>query len=385
MSEKKTNRENRRRRRRRNQLISYCVMAVILIAVGIGCFLGIRAAGSAVKQHQAAQEESRQELLEASRVEESAQAQAAVAALFETESTEETESTYTKEDALNDMVEDTLAGMTLEQKVAGLFFVTPEQLTGVSQVVAAGDATRESLEKYPVGGLIYFAQNIQSENQLKEMLSNTASYSLFPLFFGVDEEGGKVARVADALKLDKTLPMGEIGAAGDTQAAYDAYQNIGGYLSSYGFNVDFAPVADVLTNVDNTVIGNRAFSSDAGVAAQMVSSAVTGLQETGVSACLKHFPGHGDTAGDSHTGAAQTDQDEGGDGSRGIFTVSVWHRSRCRYDYGRAYHSTEPDGWRFASCEYFRKNHYGSAAQRIGVSGDYYYRCNEYGGDYRIL
>ncbi len=102
--------------------------------------------------------------------------------------------------------------------------------------------------------------------------------------------------------------MGEIGAAGDTQAAYDAYQNIGGYLSSYGFNVDFAPVADVLTNVDNTVIGNRAFSSDAGVAAQMVSSAVTGLQETGVSACLKHFPGHGDTAGDSHTGAAQTDR-----------------------------------------------------------------------------
>lgn len=98
------------------------------------------------KQHQAAQEESRQELLEASRVEESAQAQAAVAALFETESTEETESTYTKEEALNDMVEDTLAGMTLEQKVAGLFFVTPEQLTGVSQVVAAGDATRESLE-----------------------------------------------------------------------------------------------------------------------------------------------------------------------------------------------------------------------------------------------
>ncbi len=76
----------------------------------------------------------------------------------------------------------------------------------------------------------------------------------------------------------------------------------------YGFNVDFAPVADVLTNVDNTVIGNRAFSSDAGVAAQMVSRAVTGLQETGVSACLKHFPGHGDTAGDSHTGAAQTDR-----------------------------------------------------------------------------
>ena len=95
MSEKKTNRENRRRRRRRNQMISYCVMAVVLIAVGMGCFFGIHAAGSAVKQHQAAREESRQELLEASRVEESVQAQAAVAALFETESTEETDSGQT--------------------------------------------------------------------------------------------------------------------------------------------------------------------------------------------------------------------------------------------------------------------------------------------------
>gem|GEM_PF-1845173 len=111
-------------------------MAVVLIAVGMGCFFGIHAAGSAVKQHQAAREESRQELLEASRVEESAQAQAAVAALFETESTEETESTYTKEDALNDMVEDTLAGMTLEQKVAGLFFVTPEQTTNAAFTAA---------------------------------------------------------------------------------------------------------------------------------------------------------------------------------------------------------------------------------------------------------
>ena len=370
MSEKKTNRENRRRRRRRNQLISYCVMAVVLIAVGMGCFFGIHAAGSAVKQHQAAREESRQELLEASRVEESAQAQAAVAALFETESTEETESTYTKEDALNDMVEDTLAGMTLEQKVAGLFFVTPEQLTGVSQVVAAGDATRESLEKYSVGGLIYFAKNIQSEDQLKEMLSNTASYSLFPLFFGVDEEGGKVARVADTLKLDKTVPMGEIGAAGDTQAACDAYQNIGNYLSSYGFNVDFAPVADVLTNVDNTVIGNRAFSSDAGVAAQMVSSAVTGDRRERLPEAFSGTWGHSRRF--SYRRGADG-SDERGDGSRGIFTVSVWYRSGHRYDYGRAYHSTEPDRWRFASCEHFRKDHYGSAAQRIGLSGDYYY------------
>ncbi len=126
--------------------------------------------------------------------------------------------------------------------------------------------------------------------------------------------------------------------------------------------------ADVLTNANNTVIGNRAFSSDAGVAAQMVSSAVTGLQETGVSACLKHFPGHGDTAGFSYRRGADG-PDKGGDGSRGIFTVSVWHRSRCRYDYGRAYHSTEPDRWRFASCEYFRKKSLQECCATVGYQG----------------
>lgn len=310
MADREERRESRRKRRIRNQIITYLVMIVVLGAVAFGCFVGIRAAADAVSDQKAAKEASREAALEASRAEESAQAEAAVAQLLEMGSTEETEteSEYTPEDALNEMVEESVAGMTLEQKVAGLFFVTPEQLTGVGQVVKAGDGTKEALAKYPVGGLIYFKQNIQSEDQLKEMLANTVSYATFPLFLGVDEEGGKVARVADALKLDKTDPMGDIGAAGDPQAAYDANAAIGQYLSSYGFNVDFAPVADVLTNESNTVIGDRAFSQDPQVASQMVASAVSGLQSAGVTSCLKHFPGHGDTAGDPHTGAAATER-----------------------------------------------------------------------------
>lgn len=83
-------------------------------------------------------------------------------------------------------------------------------------------------------------------------------------------------------------------------------QIIGGYLKTYGLNLDFAPVADVNTNPANTVIGNRAFSSDPAVAAQMVASAVQGFHDAGILCTLKHFPGHGDTAEDSHYGTASS-------------------------------------------------------------------------------
>lgn len=309
MSERDSNREYRRKRRRRSQLISYSVTAVVLIAVIAGCAVGIRAAAGTIRERRQAKEASIQAAAESVMEKESAEAQSAVEELLGMESTQE-ESTveYTPEDALNEMVEESVAGMTLEQKVAGLFFVTPEQLTGVGQAVQAGEGTQEALAKWPVGGLVYFKQNIQSEEQLKEMLANTVSYASFPIFLGVDEEGGSVARVADALGLENVGPMADIGSTGDVQAAYAANQTIGTYLSSYGFNVDFAPIADVLTNPDNTVIGDRAFSDDPQTAADMVAGAVEGLQSAGVSACLKHFPGHGDTAGDSHTGAAETDR-----------------------------------------------------------------------------
>lgn len=306
MADRNERRKSRRKRRVRSQIISYSVMLVILAAAITGAVVGIRAASGAIQDKRAAKEESIRAAQEASRAAESAEAEAAVAQLLELDSTEETMTEYTAEDAFNEMLEESVAGMTLEQKVAGLFFVTPEQLTGVGQAVQAGEGTREALNKYPVGGLVYFKQNIQSEEQIKEMLANTVSYSPFPIFLGVDEEGGRVARVADALELENVGPMADIGSTKDVQAAYTANETIGKYLASYGFNVDFAPVADVLTNADNTVIGDRAFSADPQVASEMVAGAVQGLQSAGVSACIKHFPGHGDTEGDSHTGATAT-------------------------------------------------------------------------------
>ena len=196
----------------------------------------------------------------------------------------------------------------MEDRVAGLFIVTPEALTGVDRVVKAGDGTKEALEKYAVGGLIYFKQNIQSEEQVTEMLANTVSMSKYPIFLAVDEEGDSVARVADALKLEKVDSAAEIGATKDANNAYETYKTIGTYLCEYGFNLNFAPVADVLLNADNSAIGERSFGEDVEVVSSMVASSIKGLKEVGVTACMKHFPGQGNADGDTHEGLASTDR-----------------------------------------------------------------------------
>ena len=205
-----------------------------------------------------------------------------------------------------------LATMTLEQKVAQLFFVTPEQLTGYDRVTAAGDVTRRALEATPVGGLCYFSANITGADQLTQMLSATDDLSRqtgagVPAFLGVDEEGGSlVARVANSgyFDVEKFPDMAEVGAAGDEGQAAHVGSAIGSYLRRIGFTVDFAPDADVLTNPDNTAIGPRSFGSDPALVSRMVAAEVTAMAATGVLPCAKHFPGHGDTAADSHTGEA---------------------------------------------------------------------------------
>jgi len=204
-------------------------------------------------------------------------------------------------------IEETIQGMTVEEEAAQLFFITPEELTGVTTVVKAGEMTKSALEQYPVGGIVYFSKNIAGEEQLTEMIANTKSYSKVTPFIGVDEEGGSlVARIAKSgvISVPQVDDMSVIGASGDPSRAYDVGVTIGTYLSKLGFNMDFAPDADVLTNPNNTVIGSRSFGSDPAVVASMVAEEVKGLRSTGVSSALKHFPGHGGTTTDSHEDAA---------------------------------------------------------------------------------
>lgn len=289
-------REFRRKRRVRNQIISYIVLVVLLAGVTVGAVVGVNKLMKTSKDKKQAEELQRQ-LQELAENEEPAVIEAPG------ESPDPTE----EKDYLDEIVNACIAEMPIEDKVAGLFMITPEALTGTDVVIKAGETTKEKLGTYAVGGLIYFSQNIKSADQLTEMLQNTKGWSKYPIFLGVDEEGGSVSRVASANLADKVGPMGEIGASGDAAMAQEAGAAIGGYLSSFGFNMDFAPVADVVVD-GNTTIGNRSFGSDVNLVSPMVAAAVEGLQSNNVSACLKHFPGLGDTEEDTHSGMATTEK-----------------------------------------------------------------------------
>ncbi len=291
-------REYRRKRRQRNQILAYIFLFCMIAFVAVGIVF-------CVKQVTDAQKENSEHVENQEQIED----------LFASEetitpppaATATPEPTMSPEEALEQKINETIEGMSLTEKVAGLFIVTPEAITGVDTAVQAGEGTKDALEDYAVGGLIYFAKNIQSEEQITDMIANSKTYSKYPLFIAVDEEGGSVSRVADAGLAEKQPSASEIGATGDANNAYVAGSNIGTYLSEVGFNLNFAPVAD-LNNVSGSVMKDRAYGADAATVAPYVVSMVNGLQEQGVTACLKHFPGIGSTTSDTHNGLAYTER-----------------------------------------------------------------------------
>ncbi|MBQ8827945.1 MAG: glycoside hydrolase family 3 protein [Clostridia bacterium] len=208
-------------------------------------------------------------------------------------------------------VQSIIDGMTLEEKAAQLFVVVPYAITDISSANAANEKYKSVFDEYPLGGFCYMGNSIVSETQVKEMLTKAQQYSYervgVPLFTCIDEEGGKVARIGNSdIDVPSVGNMCDIGAAGDSATAADVGRTIGKYLSDFGFNVDFAPVADVLSNSENTVVKYRSFGSDTDLVSDMALSVMDGLEEYGVYGTLKHFPGHGATEGDTHEGYAYT-------------------------------------------------------------------------------
>jgi len=287
----------RRKRRIRNQIISYVALAVVLLLVVIGIVIAVNYISKHVENSRSSEEEVKSQVDQI--------------LSNEPEISQPDPSDYvpelTPEEKLDEIINAAIDVMPLEDKVAGLFVVTPEAITGVNTAVKAGESTKEALSKNAVGGLIYFQKNMKSADQLKEMINNSVLYSRYPLFVGVDEEGGTVARVASSGLAKDVGTAATIGATGDPANAYAAGQAIGTYLTEFGFNLNFAPVAD-LNNVDNSIIGDRSYGSDPAVVAQMVASVIKGLEEKGVSACMKHFPGIGSSTQDTHNGLASTDR-----------------------------------------------------------------------------
>ena len=215
-------------------------------------------------------------------------------------------------------VEAMLKKMTLREKVGQMFFVRIESLDPSIEWTTYDDLAnlknqeitmkmRKVNHDYPVGGIILYAWNIEDETQLASIIKQVRSLNGSPLLC-IDEEGGRVSRIANNpnFHVKKYESMAAIGATGDPKNAYECGNTIGTYLKRYDFDIDFAPVADVNTNPDNIIIGPRAFSDDPAVAAPMVTNYLQGLKDAGITGCIKHFPGHGDTTNDTHSGYVQS-------------------------------------------------------------------------------
>lgn len=207
---------------------------------------------------------------------------------------------------------DEASAMTLREKVGQLFIIRPDQLD-ITQTPATihDDRTTgttsltpvmlDTLKHYPVGGFALFRKNILSPHQLQNFTAELRASCRVTPFLAVDEEGGRISRIANT-KGFRVRKFSSTQAIGESGQAREAAEVIGTYLKEYGFNMDFAPVADINTNPENIVIGDRAFGDDPVLVSRMVSEYLDGLHSAGILGSVKHFPGHGDTKGDTHSG-----------------------------------------------------------------------------------
>ncbi|MBE7682620.1 beta-N-acetylhexosaminidase [Paenibacillus sp. P13VS] len=187
---------------------------------------------------------------------------------------------------------------TLEQKVGQLFMCgfhgqqVDEQITRL-------------IQDYHVGGVIYFRRNVESVEQLTrlsaELQSLAAKSSELPLMISVDQEGGMVARI-DKDGITRVPGSMALGATGHPDYTYQCARILGTELKQIGIDMNLAPVVDVNNNVLNPVIGVRSYGENAENVAVHGAAAIAGYQSSGIAATAKHFPGHGDTAVDSHLG-----------------------------------------------------------------------------------
>ena len=158
---------------------------------------------------------------------------------------------------------------------------------------------RSLAREFQLGGVTLFKRNIEAPEQVAELGHDLQSLSSgLPLWVAVDQEGGRVARLRSPFT--EWPPMATLGRSGDEKLAKRFAEALAAELRAVGVTLDYAPVLDIHTNPSNPIIGDRALGENAEDVAKLGAAIVRGLQENGVAACGKHFPGHGDTSVDSH-------------------------------------------------------------------------------------
>lgn len=202
-----------------------------------------------------------------------------------TETTLPTETTETTEPEI----------VITDEDIYSLFVVTPEQLIGDDKLDYVTEVTPElqtALDSKPVTGVVIFSGNIEDPDQIKALNSEFNSRGMLVC---IDEEGGDIVRIA----ADEDFDVPLFSNAAEEIDPYTRYTEIATYLQDYGFNTDFAPVADIAFD-ETSVIGDRAFGSDSSTVSTQVMSSCKAFNDAGMIYSLKHFPGHGGTTADSH-------------------------------------------------------------------------------------
>jgi beta-N-acetylhexosaminidase len=265
----------RRRRRRRNQRIAYLILAGVMVVASALVFITVYSLNRVFKFVRpsegdlvAAAEMSSEEVI----------IESPGASGGETSQTQE----MSYDDLLDDSIDTIIEGMSLEDRVAGLFIVTPEQLTGVSTAVKAGSGTQEALMNYAVGGMAYFSKNIKNEDQITEMLDTTSSMSKYPVFTLVAEDGSKNGAISSNLGIEGVTDVT------DSDSARDNAKAIGSAMYKYGFNFNISPVMDSSSNDKE----EKDFNKVKDIAVSFSS----GLKDAGMTSCLNAFPAKADTS-----------------------------------------------------------------------------------------
>jgi len=197
-----------------------------------------------------------------------------------------------------------IADMDAAEKAGQLIMADFRTNADGTGMTVLSEEAKDAVSEYHIGGVILFAENLDTTEQTQQLTADLQDAAEYGMLIGIDEEGGLVSRLKKSNIEHETFP-----AAAEIEDAAYAGKTIGMELAELGINVDFAPVADVNTNPDNPVIGTRAFSSEPQAAASKAAQFISAMEETGVSACAKHFPGHGDTAMDSHKGETYVEHD----------------------------------------------------------------------------
>ncbi|MGN1012229.1 MAG: beta-N-acetylhexosaminidase [Clostridia bacterium] len=200
-----------------------------------------------------------------------------------------------KEPTIEEKVDEEIKGMTLREKIGQMLVIS---YSGTEYT----DKLDELLNSVKPGGFILFKDNISNYSSTVDYISRLKDTATIPMLMSVDQEGGRVQRIKDVSDVNvQNIPdMYTLGKTNDVSLSYDVGKVIAEELNAFGVNTDYAPVLDIFSNPNNTVIGTRAFGSDAQTVINMAIPFANGMKENGVIPTYKHFPGHGDTDTDSH-------------------------------------------------------------------------------------